>query len=335
MITTRSQAIASRRDVYKRQEQACGWDKTIFDGFLKDIPPDDDRDRALKTLREAFGLEPMDEPYEYIKGVQEGFDYRKLRFKKDYYEWAPEEPLVPTPPLWRVYYNNGFFASGGRSRPGQEISTNIQFDWLGRTWLIPAVYFCARGLVADYCIEVPAKSLKDYMEKWDLREDGELGRKLDEEESMTAENENPLAFDFASTVKLGKNVLKWRHGNSMVYAPALTNSDMREAEWLMDHYGLDKSSAWCFWRVSYPWATKSKPKLGPMEITLHNNPKKWPGTRFSTPEPGSQMTLRHPLTGCEYTLHIQSVEQTELDRSHLRDEAMEYPTHFTQMARCV
>ena len=47
---------------------------------------------AIEKLRRAYGIEPIEDVWGYVKGVQAGFDYTALRFPPDYYDYRGEEP---------------------------------------------------------------------------------------------------------------------------------------------------------------------------------------------------------------------------------------------------
>lgn len=69
-------------------EQAIGWDKDLFYRFLhsKNNRISRDGKAVLNTIEKAFQLAPMEAPYEYIKGVQKGFDYSGLNFSDAFYD---------------------------------------------------------------------------------------------------------------------------------------------------------------------------------------------------------------------------------------------------------
>ena len=81
----------------------------------------------------------------------------------------------------RVWFGDNFWGHlPDRTRPGREVRLNTAFPWNGRPGLIPAIYLCGRGVVADVCYSVPAAEA-----------DGFLARALaasgEEQERMAAE----------------------------------------------------------------------------------------------------------------------------------------------------
>lgn len=67
-------------------EQIVWWTEAQFREFLaaEETPPE--RTAVLERIREAFHLEPMEEPFRYVKDLQAGFGPSKLRYTDEYYE---------------------------------------------------------------------------------------------------------------------------------------------------------------------------------------------------------------------------------------------------------
>jgi len=69
-------------------EQIFGWSKEQFEDFLhsddnKIFP---EQAEVLKIVAEELKLQPMEEPYEYVKAVQELFDDGKIKYSNEYYD---------------------------------------------------------------------------------------------------------------------------------------------------------------------------------------------------------------------------------------------------------
>lgn len=308
-------------------EQAHGWNEEEFATFLAEDLPDAQQTAVLEQLRDTFALQPIESPFAQIKALQAEFDDRALRFKKEYFDGAPEEPLVPTEPEWKVYYHSGFFSRCGREHCGTEIPVGKVFSWDDELWHIPAVYACTSGLVVDYCVEVPLERVYAYTDKWSNQES------LSKKQVRQMTQENPLCFSFESEVCVNGHTMNSEFGNGQCWDPTLLETDgfNDEAKWIMEHYGLDEQKAWRFHRITYPWATRRKPKISEMRVTLTASPVYLPATKIHTPTVGETVLLSHPLTGKEYILTAEEVEQTKLDDDAFSDDTMEYPTHFTQM----
>lgn len=308
-------------------EQAHGWTENTFLAFLAENMPDAQQQSVLEQLQDIFGLQPMENPYSYIHGLQEEFDYGTLRFKKEYIDLAPEEPVVPLAPDWKVYYHGGFFDHNGREHCGTEIPVGKVFTWDDELWHIPAVYACTSGLVVDYCVEVPLEKVRAYSEKWGDTEH------LTKEQIRQMMQENPFGCFVESEIVVNGRTLNEETGNDQYWDPTLAESDVvnDEAKWVLEHYGLDAEKAWRFHRVAYPWATRRKPKITELCVTLTARPTYLLATKIHTPKAGETLSFTHPLTGDSYALTVEEVEQTNLDAHIFSDDTMEYPTHFTQM----
>lgn len=75
-------------------EQIVWWTREQFDAFLvsDDNAMVPGQQEALDSLALAFGLEPAQDPYSYVKGVQAGFDGSALEFSDEYYDVLGLEP---------------------------------------------------------------------------------------------------------------------------------------------------------------------------------------------------------------------------------------------------
>lgn len=323
-------------------EQAWMWNRGEFNAYLETYPPNDKQRVVLEELRKNLSLTPMADPYGYIKGVQSSFDYSRLTFPKEYYELGGDELEAEGPPErpeWKVYFESGFGSyHGGHDKPGTEIPVNKTFAWGGRTWNIPAVYSCGKGLVVDFCVEVDLKGYQAFLEKW--RPWWEGGRPLSPEDEERQDTENPLTINFTPTVTVNGKLLRPRSGNGSCWIPMSLRREYEQGEdtqqdweaiWLMDHYGLDIEKGWVFWRQSLPWATLTKPKVKTLTLSLEMDKQTIPGPRFTVSGAGDVIPFAHPVTGKEYTLRIVEYENQKVDTSCLSDD-FEYPSHCTAMS---
>ena len=67
-------------------EQIVWWTEGQFRAFLAAEPAPPERMAVLKQIQQAFHLEPMEEPFSYVKALQTGFDRSKLRYPDAFYE---------------------------------------------------------------------------------------------------------------------------------------------------------------------------------------------------------------------------------------------------------
>ena len=100
-------------------EQVYCWDQAQFDAFLQDNPLTGEQQAVLDAIREKLLLAPKEQPFAYIKELQAKFDYSRIKYTEDYYEWVQVEPKIAE---WKVYYDGNFGGHHGRERAGKEIS---------------------------------------------------------------------------------------------------------------------------------------------------------------------------------------------------------------------
>jgi len=310
-------------------EQAHGWDEEHFYAFIKDNPPTLEQADVIHKIKIQMALEPMDNPYVYIKEIQSTFYYDSISYNEEYYEFLPQERKAPE---WKVYYQ-GFFGCTGQNQEGKEIPIKKQFEWESETWHIPSFYVCSEGLVVDFCIEVDTAALKAFIDKWKTIRDREDC--LSHEEIRQIESENPLVTDFSAQLTLNNKILRNEHGIGTSWIPLSCipegTENQPEANWVIEHYGLDRTKGWIIQRLSFPWATNHKPNIRSLSLHLEQRPAPILGMCFETPPVGESLTFTHPITGRLHTLTVQDFEKQELDDEHFHDVNMKYPTYFTAM----
>ncbi len=323
-------------------EQAHGWTQEQFDDFLRENQPTAEQRRALAGIRETFDLEKMEEPFAYLKKIQADFDYRKLKFKPEYEEWAPPEPRVPTAPEWKVYFSGSFFQYRGHGRAGKEISVNRSFPWGDAKLFIPAVYSCADGLVLDLCLEAEESRLRPFLEKWQEAQENESP--FSDEQREAIEAEHPLNFHGTAEILLNGRKLSMRHGVGTVWIPESCrpegSANELEAGWIAGHYGLDPEKGWGLQRIFFPWepawpkgvnGRRKKPSITSLEVILKAMPVPVAGPHMKDPRPGDSLQFSHPVTGMQHRLTVQSCEQQELT-CRIHDEGgLQYPTHCVEL----
>ena len=306
-------------------EQAHMWDEAAFDGYVKENRPGEAQDAAMTVIREQLGIEPMEHPFAYIKELQEGFDYSRLRFPAEYYKLM--EPVEEQPPEWKVVYQDGFWTQKGRA--GKEVAVDKQFAWGKETWHIPAVYLCREGLVIDFCIEVEPERVRQFIEKWDLLNGDE--DRFTETQRLQILSESPLSIGFSAAANVNGVKIRQDHGCGVSWVPQsclLEGAwDNTEAQYVLEHYGCDLNRSWWIQRLSFPWADKRPRSIRSLSLTLEREMAEIPGESFKAPSAGESVALTNPVTGQEHILTVRESEAQEVDQSHFRDDSMEYPTH--------
>ena len=313
-------------------EQCYAWDEEQFKAFMIDCPATEKQQALLDTIRDEFGLEPIEDAFSYVKELQAEFDLTRIPYTEDYYDPDMNPHAEPQPIDWKVTYDGGFWASKGRS--GKEIPIGKIFMWNGEKWYVPAVYACSKGLIVDICMEAEPEGIQAFIDKWDLlREEEHLYSRRDQRQM---EREHPLNVDFRADVLLNGKKLQGDHGYGTVWIPPSCLADgvqtETEAKSFLEHYGLDMAKGWMLRRCSFQWATARKPDIKSLTLTLEREPAEIPGIRFHTPKPGESISFTHPISDTEHTLTVQEYEQKEMDPKHFHDQSMEYPCRYTAMA---
>lgn len=309
-------------------EQASCWEQAQFDAFPRDNPLTAEQQAVLDVIREKLLLAPMEQPFAYIKELQAEFDYSRIKYTEDYHEWVPVEPKIPE---WKVYFDGNFWGHHGRERAGKEISLDKQFVWEDEVWHIPAIYTCSKGLVIDFCVQVPAECIRSFTDKWNLSIENN-GSGFTDEQRMQIEAENPLNININPKVVLNGAVLSGSHGCGVSWNPCFPEGNGLEAKSVTRHYGLDPACGWAIWRAAFPWTKKRKPQITTLSVTLMQEPVAMPGPHFHVSAPGERIEFTHPTTGAQHTLTVQEYEQHEMSREHIDSQNQEFPTHYTVMS---
>ncbi len=77
-------------------QQIILWDKQHYLDFMADpneveYAKSPEVATALSALQETLGIAPMAAPFEYVKAVQQDFDYRNIVFSDEYYDATGRE----------------------------------------------------------------------------------------------------------------------------------------------------------------------------------------------------------------------------------------------------
>lgn len=303
-------------------EQAWQWDAGQFAAFLAANPPTPSQQTLLARLARQTGLSPMEAPWQYLADLRAGFDFGKLRYSEDFYD-PDMNPSAPTPaPAWKVTFSGGFFGSG-RERPGREIRLNREFVWGGRSFRIPAVYSCGKGLVLDICLRAEPEALHAFCKKW------ENVSSPSQEQQAQLDLENPLEADFRAALELNRHPISCSHSRGICWLPWLPAQERGQAGLAVDHYGLDPAAGWAIQRFFFPWTGRRRPEIRTLAVTLSQNPRPHPGPHFQICQPGDRFAFR--CQGQDYTFTVLEYQAQTADWSRLARPGAEYPSHYMAM----
>ncbi len=314
-------------------EQAHAWDRAAFDAFLNEQDATPEQEAVLEELKNRFSLSPMEDPFGYIKALQEEFDYGRLRFTPEYYDALMNTSAPDRPIEWKVYYNGGYWGGCGRERAGRELRIDRQFSWGDEEWHVPALYSCGKGLVMDFCMEIDTKRLQAFLEQWAFSNWEETS--LTPEQRTQIWQDNPQNVEFRPTLYLNGRKMRPSHSSELGWIPEELlpegEENPPESAQVIAHYGLDKARAWSFHRCSFPWATKRKPEIRSLRLNLERKPATLEGIHFKTPSVGDAIAFRHPVFGTEHKLTVLEYERQELPEKALPLGDYDYPRHYTAM----
>lgn len=308
-------------------EQAHAWSREQYDNFAKDNPLTTKANEQSLYLQNEYGLAPINDPYQYLKTIYDNFDFSTVPYKKDYYEYVPKDEM-PLPKEWQVYFS--LHDRKGGERAGEELSLNAHFSWAGYEWSVPSAYICAKGLVLDVFSEADSDKVHAFLFKWMFAEEDES--KLTDEQRNQITQENPLAFDYRSCIEVNGKLLREKQGRGNGWVQGYEMYESEAMRDILDHYGLSLDKCWIWHRMSFPWATKSKPSIKSLALKLEQRPVSIIGERFNVTDVGQQINFIHPVTNVAHTLTVAEYEQDTLSLDRQFWDGYEHPTHLTKMA---
>ena len=236
---------------------------------------------------------------------------------------------------WKVYYSGNFWGHDKGERRCREIVIEKSFEWEEQKWRIPSIYICPKGLVIDFCVEVPAKEVRDFIKRWYLQ--SEVGHDYTDEEYQQIEADNPLGLHIRPTAYVNGKKLKTDHGSSVSWNPCLTDgmSGEMEAREALEYYRCDPAKGWIFMRYAFRWETRNR-AIHEIKLTLKQDPMSVAGPHFCTESGDECFEFIHPVTAKKHRLTVTAFEQGELPDNPLSDhyrewKNMEWPRKYMQM----
>ena len=211
---------------------------------------------------------------------------------------------------YKVFYQGSLYGHFGRDRAGKEIAVNKSFTWGGEEWLVPSVYFCGKGLVADMFKKVSVDSFREFIEKFGLDENSDCDGFSDEQQAEI-EAENPLNGDIFASIQFGGRKSDMEFSSSDCWNPLFPDSG-DAAEALLDRYGLDKSFCWLAVRMSIPWRGRKPKKSDSLTLQLRAEKIPVPGVHFKANCPGDKTEFIIPVTGKTHILTVMDIKRQSL-----------------------
>lgn len=314
-------------------EQCYAWDEEQYKAFIRDCSISDAQQAVLNDLKYKCCLEPIENFFEYVKQLQSEFDLSQIPYTEDYYDIEMNPNASDVSGEWAVYFDGGFWNKNVKGRPCEEIVFNKKFSWDDKTWHIPAIYSCSKGLVIDFCVEIQPEKVKLFVDKWYYT--FECNERLSHEIREQMEFENPMDIDFKFELKVNEKNVVCKQSSSISWIPenCLPDGVKNESEsrQLISHYGLDETRAWIFQRYSCLWATQRKPQIKSVKLELERNPTSIKGIKFKNPSVGDEIKFIHPIHNTEHKLTVISYEKQEFPINGFQNEEYEFPKYHTAM----
>ncbi len=314
-------------------EQAWMWDEEQLMEQIEQVRNSEYFDPApLEAIREKCGLEPMENPFDYLYRLQKSYNYGNIPYTKEYYEMMEEVASADAPwqpPEWKVTMDGDFFPERGKS--GREIPLNKSFAWGGETWHIPSAYLCSGGVVLDFFAEVDAEKFMAFRKDAEASFSRRRSTQEDEEQFIRM---NPSNINFHPTIVVNGTELRNKRGHGDAWYPQScreegTEEDVR-AKYLVEHYGFDLDKIWIIRRCTFPSETKIS-EINSLTLKMVRSPETFSGIHFTDPKVGDTFDFTHPAHGTEHTLTVVEYEANEIDQSKFGDSEFIFPTHMTAM----
>lgn len=209
----------------------------------------------------------------------------------------------------KVFYQGSLYGHFGRDRAGKEIEINKSFLWGGENWLVPSVYICGKGLVADILKSVSVEDFRAFAEKFGLDE-ADDPENFSPQRLAKAEAENPLGGGIYVTAKINGRESSMEFSSSDCWNPLFPDGGGSEP--LLEKYGLDKSFCWQITRVSIPWRGRKPKKIGSLSLCLRADRLRVSEMHFKAERPGDRTEFTNPATGKTHILTVTDIKRQSL-----------------------
>lgn len=210
---------------------------------------------------------------------------------------------------YKVFYQGSLYGHFGRDRAGKEIEINKSFLWGGESRLVPSVYICGKGLVADILKSVSVEDFRAFAEKFGLDKNSD-SCDFSEEHLVKIETENPLGGGIYVTAKINGRESSMEFSSSDCWNPLFP--DGGGSEKLLEKYGLDKSFCWQITRVSIPWRGRKPKKIGSLSLRLRADRLRVSEVHFKAERPGDRTEFTNPATGKTHILTVTDIKRQSL-----------------------
>lgn len=231
----------------------------------------------------------------------------------------------------KVYYSGNYWGGHKFEHAGKEIPIKREFLWGGLKWHIPAIYACSKGLVIDYCIEIPKDIIENFFKRWNL--DKRISG-LSDEELEQLEKENPFTIDVDIAAKINGKELETSGMRALCWHPCEVEreqiGDVQEE--LMEYYNCDRTKGWRFIRTCFAWKTSRKPEIKELSLSFKERPAAYSGMHFTTEEDNShkkEITCIHPVSKQEYKITLYECASQNLSEASFKfNKEQQFPNCY-------
>lgn len=210
---------------------------------------------------------------------------------------------------YKVFYQGSLYGHFGRDRTGKEIEINKSFLWGGESRLVPSVYVCGKGLVADILKSVSVEDFRAFAEKFGLDE-ADDPENFSPQRLAEAEAKNPLGGGIYVTAKINGRESSMEFSSSDCWNPLFPDGGGSEP--LLEKYGLDKSFCWQITRVSIPWRGRKPKKISSLSLRLRADRLRVSDMHFKAERPGDRTEFTNPATGKTHILTVTDIKRQSL-----------------------
>lgn len=235
----------------------------------------------------------------------------------------------------KVYFQGNFWGHMPYERAGKAIILNQRFEWDGYQWIIPVAYLCSKGLVLDFCRQIPLPRIQNFLKSWKGKAEA---NQLSSEEREMIEYDNPMSMLINIKAFINKRAVAGIRMCGICWNPLQSEEGnvTEEAATLMEEYQCDKECGWQFIRAALPWPNKRRPQK--VSLTLNIEPYTMPypcgqGFLFQVSEGGKQLEVIHPISKKVYMLQIDGMKSEVISEYAFREQTeIEFPKCYANLS---
>lgn len=303
-------------------EQAWLWDEPTFLTICEQFQPSDEAALVLSELTDTLQLSPMEHPWQYMRHLQQSFDYSKIKYSEFFSATDLESPIK------EPYFDGPLDDTNDSTHLATKLLLNNEFEFAQHNWKVPAAYVCSQGLIIDACMQVSPQEWNHFIQTYALFE----GQDFTLWQQMRVDAEHPFLLNLRPSVLANGNPLSW-NGTSTSYHVPFDNLHSNDTEqWrILGRYHLDPTMGWAIHRMRFAWSEKEQLNPQTLKLTMAQEPCRMPGQHFEVTSAGDTVELQLPENKGHCTLTVLNYKSDEIQYQPPYEDGMEYPSHYTEM----